>query len=241
MKMVLAYLTTATAARLLTGSTALTASRIAYRRPAGAVRPAITSLWKPQPSSHLFMSSTAGSDSTLETKKKKKKVPITLLSGFLGAGKTSTLQHLLENTEGVKIGVIVNDVANVNIDAKLISGRTNGVVELQNGCACCSLADELLTSVETLLGDTREFDALVVELSGVADPVSVKFNWNNAKTQGHPVTEKADISQVVTLVDACTFGTDWMVSNSTCVDTIFYFIRSSPPPFCTVVMGHGIR
>jgi hypothetical protein len=230
MKMVLAYLTTATAARLLTGSTALTASRIAYRRPAGAVRPAITSLWKPQPSSHLFMSSTAGSDSTLETKKKKKKVPITLLSGFLGAGKTSTLQHLLENTEGVKIGVIVNDVANVNIDAKLISGRTNGVVELQNGCACCSLADELLTSVETLLGDTREFDALVVELSGVADPVSVKFNWNNAKTQGHPVTEKADISQVVTLVDACTFGTDWMVSNSTCVDTIFYFIRSSPPP-----------
>jgi G3E family GTPase len=191
------------------------------------------------------MSSTAGSDSdsTLETKKKNK-VPITLLSGFLGAGKTSTLQHLLENTEGVKIGVIVNDVANVNIDAKLISGKTNGVVELQNGCACCSLADELLTSVDTLLGDARKFDALVVELSGVADPVAIKSNWNNAKEQGHPVTEKADLSQVVTLVDACTFGTDWMVRKSTPVDTLFYSIRSfSPPPthHHFVVLGHGSR
>jgi hypothetical protein len=166
---------------------------------------AATGLWGK--SSHLFMSSSA-----VKLTEEKEKVPITLLSGFLGAGKTSTLQHLLENTDGMKIGVIVNDVASVNIDAKIVSGKKNGVVELQNGCACCSLADELLSSVNTLLGNKREFDALVVELSGVADPLAIKSNWNKALASGHPVTEKADISQVVTLVDASTFGTDWMVS-----------------------------
>lgn len=235
MKMGLAYLMTATAARLLTPSAAFTTSRLANCRCASAsVCPAITSL--PQLSSRLFMSTTATGSAVEETAKKNSKVPITLLSGFLGAGKTCTLQHLLENTEGVKIGVIVNDVANVNIDAKLISGKKNGVVELQNGCACCSLADELLTSVDTLLGDERKFDALVVELSGVADPVAIKSNWNNAKVQGHPVTLKADVSQVVTLVDASTFGTDWMVS---CIVVFTMTKRSMCSLFA--VMGRGRR
>jgi CobW/HypB/UreG, nucleotide-binding domain len=91
-------------------------------------------------------------------------VPITLLSGFLGTGKTSALKHLLENTENVKIGVIVNDVASVNVDAKLVSQQTtNGdMIEMQNGCACCSLADELMFSVEKLV-QGRNLDALVVE------------------------------------------------------------------------------
>jgi G3E family GTPase len=139
----------------------------------------------------------------------KPKIPMILLSGFLGAGKTSTLQNLLENTDGAKIGVIVNDMASVNIDAKLISQRNNGIVELQNGCACCSLADELLTSVDSIL-QGRDFDALVVELSGVADPVAIKSNWQQAKLQNHPATKLTDLSKIVTLVDACTFGTDFM-------------------------------
>lgn len=142
------------------------------------------------------------------------KVPIILLSGFLGAGKTTTLQHILANKEGVKVGVIVNDVASVNIDAKLIAASQDGIVELQNGCACCSLADELLGSVDKLIGSSssssRKFDAVIVELSGVADPIAIKSNWNAAKMQGHPITSKADVSLVVTLIDACTFGTDWM-------------------------------
>lgn len=154
-------------------------------------------------SQRLFASS-ATSDS------KQQPIPMTLLSGFLGSGKTTTLKHLLENTEGVKIGVIVNDVASVNIDAKLVSATNQGIVELQNGCACCSLADELLTSVQTLLQKKQGFDALVVELSGVADPVSVKSNWQTAKLQGHPVTYETDVTKVVTVVDACTFGTDYM-------------------------------
>lgn len=153
-------------------------------------------------SSSLF----AGKNDQAETEL----IPMTLLSGFLGSGKTTTLKHLLENTEGVKIGLIVNDVASVNIDAKLVAATNQGIIELQNGCACCSLADELLTSVETLLEKKKGLDALVVELSGVADPVAIKSNWQTAKLRGHPVTRKTDVTKVVTVVDASTFGTDWM-------------------------------
>ncbi|VEU40620.1 unnamed protein product [Pseudo-nitzschia multistriata] len=162
-------------------------------------------------------------------------VPITLLSGFLGAGKTTTLQHLLENRDGLRIGVIVNDMASVNIDASLVKdtegkgkgnnksksnkpGEETSIVELQNGCACCSLADELLTTVDNLLESRNNnnnnndgaFDALVVELSGVAEPIAIQQNWKAAKANGHPVTRKADMKRVVTLVDSSTFGTDWM-------------------------------
>jgi G3E family GTPase len=137
----------------------------------------------------------------------KKPVPMTLLSGFLGTGKTCALQHLLENKEKLKIGVIVNDVASINIDAKLIAGQSNGdMIELQNGCACCSLQDELFFSVEKLIKG-RDLDAVVVELSGVADPAAIQSNW---KAAPDVIREMADIYRVVTLVDACTFGTDYM-------------------------------
>lgn len=165
-----------------------------------------------------------------------KKVPITLLSGFLGSGKTTTLKHLLENRQGIKVGVVVNDVASVNIDAKLVSSPDNtvgstsssssssladGILELQNGCACCSLADELLTTIDTLIesrkinkgdggGDDNSFDAICVELSGVADPTAIKANWDTAQLQGLGVTQKAELVNVVTLVDASTFGSDFL-------------------------------
>jgi hypothetical protein len=90
--------------------------------------------------------------------------PITLLSGFLGTGKTSTLKHILENKQGLKVGVVVNDVAEVNIDARLIRGlgavAKSTAVELQNGCACCSASEELLTSVQDLvsLGRARSLE-----------------------------------------------------------------------------------
>ncbi len=152
-------------------------------------------------------------------------MPITVLAGFLGAGKTTALKHLLENTDGIKVGTIVNDMASVNIDAKLISnpmnandpdgsnpvtkGNAGATVELQNGCACCSLSDELLTSVSDLMTG-RELDAIVVELSGVADPESVRQNWEAAVLAKHPSTSIADLQRVVTVVDSHTFGSDWM-------------------------------
>ena len=158
-------------------------------------------------------------------------VPMTLLAGFLGSGKTTTLQNMLENNDGLKIGIIVNDVAKINIDNKLLAKPTKtddddssegmasapDTIDLQNGCACCSLADELLTSVQKLLykdindkSSRRDLDAIVVELSGVADPVVVRQNWDQAAFDGHPATKMASIEKVVTLVDSSTFGTDWM-------------------------------
>jgi len=171
-------------------------------------------------SSRLFMSTKAVPKKNKRTKPTKI-IPMTLLSGFLGSGKTTTLKHLLENTEGLQLGVIVNDVASVNIDAKLVSSTSStastDMVELENGCACCSLADELFTSVETLLikrqkqKDKQPFDAIVIELSGVADPMAIQSNWKMATAQGqHPVTRRTQIDRVITLVDACTFGSDWM-------------------------------
>jgi len=166
--------------------------------------------------------STAAAEVETNEVKKPSKIPIVVLSGFLGAGKTTALKRLLENTEGIKVGTIVNDVASVNIDAKLISNPMNnaggknsnavssgGTVELQNGCACCSLSDELLTSVSDLM-EGRDLDAIVIELSGVADPASVRQNWAQAIEANHPATKEADLSRVVTVVDSHTFGTDWM-------------------------------
>ena len=150
------------------------------------------------------------------------KTPIILLSGFLGTGKTTALKHLLENSEGAKIGVIVNDVASVNIDAKLVSSMPESaggdMIELQNGCACCSLSDELFTSIETLFKPKdkkkkrRNYDAIVVELSGVADPMAVAATWQMAEGQADqfPATKLAHISKIVTMIDAGTFGTDYM-------------------------------
>ena len=110
--------------------------------------------------------------------------PITLLSGFLGAGKTTLLKHLLENKAGLKVGLLVNDVAEINIDAALVSKKTGGAsaaedtVELQNGCACCTAAEEFLQGIEQLMKLSRErgtpWDHIVIESSGVAEPREVR-------------------------------------------------------------------
>jgi len=158
---------------------------------------------------------------------------MTLLAGFLGSGKTTTLQNLLSNNDGLKIGIIVNDVASINIDSKLLANpnlsdtsslsgggdssenadedASQQTIELQNGCACCTLADELLDSVEQITDQgKRNLDAIVIELSGVADPNNIKFNWEQATENEHPATQFAQMDKVVTLVDSSTFGTDWM-------------------------------
>ena len=147
------------------------------------------------------------------------KIPITILSGFLGAGKTTLLQNLLENKQGLKIAVVVNDVASVNIDSALVKdsttttqgGKSDGMVELQNGCACCSLADELMTSVAQLVtmsdmkSDEDQFQHIVIELSGVADPKSVRSKFQEAVLDEMTVMERVQLDTLVTLVDATMF------------------------------------
>jgi G3E family GTPase len=153
------------------------------------------------------------------------KIPITIFSGFLGSGKTTLLQHLLNNSEGCKIAVIVNDVAEVNIDSKLIvgnsatssaQGKPAGLVELSNGCACCSISDELLPSVSELitLSDMRSqasedgeggFDHIVIELSGVASPKAIRANFQEAEFYGMPLLDRVRLDTMVTVIDCTTF------------------------------------
>jgi len=156
-----------------------------------------------------------GEDNRPELFEGKPKTPVTLLSGFLGTGKTSLLKHLLQNQEGVRIGVVVNDVAAVNIDSQLVRRYEKGfveVTELQNGCVCCSSADDLFSAVQNIVMRSKDhpFEHIVVELSGVGEPDAVKRNWAIGLECTMPVALRTEVKRVVTVVDASTFGRDWL-------------------------------
>jgi G3E family GTPase len=144
-----------------------------------------------------------------------KKLPVTVLSGFLGAGKTSLLNHLLHNKSGLKVAVIVNDMSEVNIDAGLVAreqtlSRTEEkLVEMSNGCICCTLREDLMVEVEKLARENR-FDYLLIESTGISEPIPVAQTFTFKDEDNNiDLSQFAYIDAMVTVVDAFNFFHDF--------------------------------
>jgi G3E family GTPase len=144
-------------------------------------------------------------------------LPVTIITGFLGSGKTTLLNHILTQQQGLKTAVLVNEFGEIGIDNELILSSDDDIVELNNGCICCTINEDLVKTVHKILERREQIDYLVVETTGVADPLPVAVTFLSAELRG-----KTRLDSIITLVDCDNFYTEAQKNSTAAYQQITY-------------------